>query len=86
MEIPGSFPNILSLIWTEITLGTIEYKVLEDKISIQGELRAFFVYRAEGEEEICHYETTLPFREVWNVKAAGREWCRRSAAFLKAVR
>lgn len=61
VEIPGSFPNILSLIWTEITLGTIEYKVLEDKISIQGELRAFFVYRAEGEEEICHYETTLPF-------------------------
>ncbi len=62
VEIPGSFPNITSMIWSEITPGTVEFKVLDDKIALQGELHAFFLYRGEGdEEEICHYETTLPF-------------------------
>lgn len=62
VEIPGSFPNIFAMIWSEVTPGAVEFKVLEDKISIQGELRVFFLYRGEGEEEeLCHYETTLPF-------------------------
>lgn len=62
VEIPGSFPNILAMVWSEIVPEAVEFKVLEDKIGVQGELRAFFLYRGEGEEEeICHYETTLPF-------------------------
>lgn len=62
VEIPGSFPNIQSMIWWEITPQTIDFKVLEDKISLQGELQCFFLYRGEGEEEKAHhYETTLPF-------------------------
>lgn len=62
VEIPGSFPNIQTMIWSEITPEGVEFKVLEDKIGVQGELRAFFLYRGEGEDsEICHYETTLPF-------------------------
>lgn len=62
VEIPGSFPNIFAMIWSEIVPDAVEFKVLEDKISVQGELRAFFLYRGEGEEEeLCHYETTLPF-------------------------
>lgn len=62
VEIPGSFPNITAMIWSEVAPGTVEFKVLDDKIALQGELHAFFLYRGEGEEEeICHYETTLPF-------------------------
>lgn len=62
VEIPGSFPNILSLIWWEIEPSEVEFKLVEDKINLQGEVRAFFLYRGEGEEgEICHYETTMPF-------------------------
>lgn len=62
VEIPGSFPNILSMIWWEIRPQAVEFKILEDKISLQGEWEVFFLYRGEGEEaEICHYETTLPF-------------------------
>lgn len=62
VEIPGSFPNIFSMVWWEIVPGVVEFKVLEDKISVQGDLKTFFLYRGEGEEEeICHYETTLPF-------------------------
>ena len=62
VEIPGSFPNILSLIWWDIEPSEVEFKLVEDKINLQGEVRAFFLYRGEGEEgEICHYETTMPF-------------------------
>lgn len=62
VEIPGSFPNILSMIWWEATPCNVEFKMLSDKITVQGEIRAFFLYRGEGEDdEICHYETVLPF-------------------------
>lgn len=62
VEIPGSFPNIVSLIWWDIEPSEVEFKLVEDKINLQGEVRAFFLYRGEGEEgEICHYETTMPF-------------------------
>lgn len=62
VEIPGSFPNIFSMIWSEIEPSEVEFKVLEDKIALQGEVKAFFLYRGEGEEEeISHYETTMPF-------------------------
>lgn len=62
VEIPGSFPNIFSMVWWEITPVGVDFKVLEDKIALQGEIKAFFLYRGEGEEEeLSHYETTLPF-------------------------
>ena len=62
VEIPGSFPNILSLIWWDVVPCNVEFKILSDKITAQGEIRAFFLYRGEGEEdEICHYETVIPF-------------------------
>lgn len=62
VEIPGSFPNIFEMIWAEIVPEAVEFKVLEDKIAVQGELRTFFVYRGEGDEmENCHYESALPF-------------------------
>ncbi len=62
IEIPGSFPNIMSLIWWDVVPCNVEFKILSDKITAQGEIRAFFLYRGEGDEdEICHYETVLPF-------------------------
>ncbi|MCL2050317.1 MAG: DUF3794 domain-containing protein [Lachnospiraceae bacterium] len=65
VEIPGSFPNISDLIWEDIRPQEVEFKVLDDKISVQGEIKAFFMYRSDGEEkEICHHETILPFSGV----------------------
>ncbi len=62
VEIPGSFPNIFSLIFWDIAPVEVEFKLQSGKITMQGELRVFFLYRGEGEdEEICHYETTIPF-------------------------
>lgn len=62
VEVPGSFPNILSLVFWDIAPLGVEVKLSGDKINLQGELNAFFLYRGEGEEEeLCHYETVLPF-------------------------
>lgn len=61
-EIPTSYPNIFSVIWNDLSVENVDFKLAEDKINIQGEIRVFFLYRAESEEnEVCHYETTLPF-------------------------
>ena len=70
VEIPGSFPNIDELIWQDVRPQEVEFKVLDDKISIQGEVKAFFMYRGDGEDrgndfpEICHHETVLPFSGI----------------------
>ncbi len=65
VEVPSSFPNILDIIWEDIRLLEVEFKVLDDKISVQGDIKAFFMYRSEGEDnEICHHETTVPFSGV----------------------
>lgn len=72
VEMPGSFPNILSIIWWEAAPVNVEFKMLTDKIAIQGEVKAFFLYRGEGEEEeLCHYETTMPFSGT--IDCAGAE-------------
>lgn len=67
MELPQNFPNIFQIIWQSTELGNVEFKPLEGKISVQGELNAFFLYEAEasageGEETaIRSYEAVLPF-------------------------
>ena len=60
-EIPGSFPNIASLIWYDIQPAGVEFKMQQDKITVQGEVRVFFLYRGEGEGKVCHYDTVIPF-------------------------
>lgn len=65
MELPGSYPNILSVIWESVAPGEVEFKILDDKISVQGEVKVFLLYRAENEDNsIYHYETTVPFSGV----------------------
>ena len=65
VEVPGSFPNIDVLIWEDVRPQEVEFKILDDKIVVQGEVKAFFMYRSDGEEnEICHHETVLPFSGV----------------------
>lgn len=60
IEIPQNLPNIFQLVWNSIRPGSVEFKLMDDKISIQGELGVFLLY--EGEDAKSRwYETTLPF-------------------------
>lgn len=62
IEIPGSYPNISTLIYWDADISNVDFKVLENKVSIQGELKVFCMYLGEEDDnELYHYETTVPF-------------------------
>lgn len=67
MEVPQTFPNIFQTLWESVSADNVEFKALEGKISIQGDLHAFFLYEPEssgGEGEgrqVKAFETTVPF-------------------------
>lgn len=61
-ELPKNYPNILTILWEEVTVGEVEFKALEDKVLVQGEAKIFLLYECEGEEVIPRfYETTIPY-------------------------
>lgn len=62
IEFPSGFPNIYQIIWDSIRIGAVDFKVMEGKIRVEGEVLAFFLFEGEGEERpIRFYETTIPF-------------------------
>lgn len=62
IEIPGSFPNIRTLVYWDAEPVNVDFRILDDKIAVQGELKVFCMYIGDGEnEELYHYETTVPF-------------------------
>lgn len=65
VELPQNLPNIFTIIWDNLSLGNIEFKPLEDKISVQGEATLFTLYEGEGDEQpIRFFETMVPFSGV----------------------
>lgn len=61
-ELPKNFPNIFHVLWDQITVGEVEFRPLEDQVMVQGELKLFVLYEAEGEEHnLRFYETTMPY-------------------------
>lgn len=63
IEIPQNLPNIFNMIWSSIRPGSVEFKLMDDKISIQGDLRVFLLYEGEDTKNRWH-ETVLPFSGV----------------------
>lgn len=62
MELHQNEPNIFQIIWQWIEPENVEFRTLDDRMEIHGELNAFFLYEAEGEEQaIRSYEARIPF-------------------------
>lgn len=65
LELTGNLPNIFQTIWHQISFDHVEFKALEEKLSIQGEMRAFFLYEGEGDNDRTQwYENTVPFSGI----------------------
>lgn len=65
IELPSNLPNVFEILWEDIRIGEIDFKALEEKISLQGEVHVFVLYEGEGEERPNRwYETMLPFSGV----------------------
>lgn len=62
ITMPQNYPNIFNIIWESVTLDEVEFKPLQENISIQGDLHVFVLYEGEGEEmPIRAFETVIPF-------------------------
>lgn len=61
MELPQSLPNIDSLIWDDIEISELEFKAVEEKIFVKGEMKVFFLYEPQSEEKgVQIFSTTIP--------------------------
>jgi len=65
VTLPSNYPNIFQILWNNISLGDVEFKVMEEKLTISGDVHLFILYEGEGEDHPCRsFETTLPFSGV----------------------
>lgn len=62
VSLPSNYPNIFQILWDNISLGDMDFKVMAEKITLSGEVHLFLLYEGEGEDHpIRSYETTIPF-------------------------
>ena len=65
VALPSNYPNIFQILWSNLSLGDMEFKVMEEKIAISGDIHLFVLYEGEGEDHPCRcFETTVPFSGV----------------------
>ena len=65
VALPSNYPNIFQILWSNLSLGDVEFKVMEEKLTISGDIHLFVLYEGEGEEHPCRsFETTIPFSGV----------------------
>uniref|UniRef100_UPI0040571DFF DUF3794 and LysM peptidoglycan-binding domain-containing protein n=1 Tax=Acetatifactor sp. TaxID=1872090 RepID=UPI0040571DFF len=63
ISLPSGYPNIFQILWETISLGDVEFRVMEEQLAVQGDVHLFVLYEGEGEEHpIRSFETTIPFR------------------------
>lgn len=62
LELPAGLPNIFEILWDRIRLDTIQFRLGEGKLALQGQVHFFCLYEGEGEKrETAVYEATVPF-------------------------
>lgn len=65
ITLPSNYPNIFQILWDTVSLGDVEFKVMEEKITLSGDVHVFVLYEGEGEEHpVRSFETTIPFSGV----------------------
>ena len=72
ISLPSNYPNVFQLLWKDISLREVEWKLMEDKIAVSGEVCIALIYEGEGEEHGTRcYETTFPFHETVDAYGCG---------------
>lgn len=65
ISLPPNYPNIFQILWQNIHLGDVEFRVMDEKLGIQGEAQMFLLYEGEGEDRpIRSFETLIPFSGI----------------------
>lgn len=62
ISLPANYPYIFQILWDNVSMGDMEFKVTEEKIALSGDVHVFVLYEGEGEEHpIRSFETVIPF-------------------------
>lgn len=65
ISLPSNYPNMFQILWNTVSVGDMEFKVMEEKLSLQGDIHVFVLYEGEGEERpVRAFETTMPVSGV----------------------
>ena len=48
IELPGGYPAIQNILWKHVSLGNLEARPMDGKVSLKGELNCYFIYNAQG--------------------------------------
>ncbi len=59
--LPGGLPNIFTLLWHSCQLKDVSWKLMDEKMALQGEISLFLLYEGEGEDRpILWHEAAIP--------------------------
>lgn len=62
VSLPSSYPNIFQILWSTVSFGDVEFRLMEEQLTLQGDVHLFVLYEGEGEEHpVRSFETTIPF-------------------------
>ena len=65
LSLPSNYPNIFQILWSSVSLEDMDFRVLDEKISLSGEVRVFVLYEGEGEEHpVRTFEQTIPISGI----------------------
>ena len=65
IHLPSNKSNIYDIIYNEVDLRNVEYRLMDSKFTVKGELPIFFMYIGEGEDSsLEYYETEIPFNAM----------------------
>lgn len=61
-SVPANYPNIFQILWSDLCLKEVDFKLMNGRIGVQGEARAFLLYEAEGDtHDLLFFEKNIPF-------------------------
>ncbi len=61
VKLPANLPSMSEILWSDLSLSGLEFKPVEDKMNIKGNLNMFLIYCPEGESGYEFFETSVPF-------------------------
>ena len=59
ITLPTGYPNVGRILWKDVSLGEMNFRLGEENLFIQGEARIFVLYESEGDGMPQVYETVI---------------------------
>ena len=74
-QLPANYPNIFQILWSDLTLKDVEFKLLNGRLGLQGEARVFLLYEAEGDaHDTLFFERNVPFSGMIDCQGCKEEF------------